>query len=283
MDAITKFIMQAQRDGVPVPPSAEAALRKSLTQFGGTLDQQTVEEFLQKFHDGLKSIIRPEAVPRHAADGTTTTVTEGATPASLGGDLARIIARFASPAEIISTLNLPFKISVATNVMQGAARLLSQNFDQDELDEFPALELTRVYDVNVPRGLRIDRVVKKVPTLVADPENDWPHRWAAAGAECGDDDWLPWDGDWQTGRGVALKSSGIWQLLGDGAGGYQDTLGNAFPPFAFNSGFDVNGVPRKECIRLGLLDAEGMTTDDDGNKIPPQRADVDWENLFAHN
>jgi len=56
-----------------------------------------------------------------------------------------------------------------------------------------------------------------------------------------------------TGKMIALKSSGIWQALGDGVGGYEDALGNPFAPFAFDSGFDVDEVPRSKCEKLGLL------------------------------
>ena len=51
---------------------------------------------------------------------------------------------------------------------------------------------------------------------------------------------------------VALKSSPIWQALGDGAGGYRDTLGNPYPPFAYNSGLDWSDVDAEECAELGL-------------------------------
>jgi tetratricopeptide (TPR) repeat protein len=53
---------------------------------------------------------------------------------------------------------------------------------------------------------------------------------------------------------IALKSSGIWLALGDGAGGHDETLGNPFPPFAVGSGFRTEGVDRKETEELGLLE-----------------------------
>ena len=52
---------------------------------------------------------------------------------------------------------------------------------------------------------------------------------------------------------IALKSSGIWQALGNGAGGYDDALGNPFPPFAVDSGFDVDETSRDQAEKLGLL------------------------------
>jgi hypothetical protein len=52
---------------------------------------------------------------------------------------------------------------------------------------------------------------------------------------------------------VALKDDPIWQALGDGDGGYDDTLGNPFAPFAFNSGYETLDVSRKESVSLGLI------------------------------
>jgi hypothetical protein len=62
---------------------------------------------------------------------------------------------------------------------------------------------------------------------------------------------VAWEGALQ-GRLIALKGSPIWQALANGAGGYQDTLGHPFPPFAFHSGMDWAAVKRARCIELGL-------------------------------
>ena len=78
------------------------------------------------------------------------------------------------------------------------------------------------------------------------PRKDWLRRWVAAGSAtlwqeaCRDDF-------------VALKSSPIWQALGEGAGGFRDTLGNPFPPFAFGSGMTWARVSRDEAEALGLV------------------------------
>ncbi len=107
----------------------------------------------------------------------------------------------------------------------------------ETLEEWPAVELTRFVGKSVPRA-------------------DWAERWNAAGESVG------WEGaakgvggfpDW---RMVALKTSPIWQALGDGAGGYRDTLGNPYPPFAFGSGLAWADVSRDEAIELGLIDPE---------------------------
>lgn len=74
---------------------------------------------------------------------------------------------------------------------------------------------------------------------------DWNVRWAAAGNAVG------WRGA-VADDFVARKDSPIWQALGDGAGGFKDTLGNPYPPFAFNSGMGWEDVDRDEAAELGL-------------------------------
>lgn len=83
------------------------------------------------------------------------------------------------------------------------------------------------------------------------PRTDWPARWRAAGEECG------WEGASREDF-VALKGSPIWQALGDGAGGFRDTLGNPFPPFAYSSTMAWEPVDRGECAALGL-DPDGAS------------------------
>ena len=81
------------------------------------------------------------------------------------------------------------------------------------------------------------------------PREDWPARWRAAGNSVG------WKGACKE-RFVALKDSPIWAALGDGAGGFTDTLGNPYPPFAYSSGMDWVAVDRDTCEKLGLLKGE---------------------------
>lgn len=80
------------------------------------------------------------------------------------------------------------------------------------------------------------------------PREDWARRWKDAGDSVG------WEGAVKS-RMIALKSSPIWAALGNGAGGYTDTLGNPYPPFAFSSGLDWVEVSAEEAAALGL-DAE---------------------------
>lgn len=77
---------------------------------------------------------------------------------------------------------------------------------------------------------------------------DWPRRWQAAGEAVG------WKGACKD-RMVALKDSPVWQALGDGAGGFRDTLGNPYPPFAFGSSYGWRDVTHREAQALGLLPA----------------------------
>jgi tetratricopeptide (TPR) repeat protein len=121
-------------------------------------------------------------------------------------------------------------VTAANNAASGAERFL---IGQTDVEEYPAWEFSKIYDREVP-------------------ETDWPNRWRAAAEAAGDSGAL---GVLEaTGRMVALKSSGIWQALGDGVGEYDDALGNPWPPFAVGSGFDVDGIPHKECVKeLELL------------------------------
>ena len=90
------------------------------------------------------------------------------------------------------------------------------------------------------------------------PRKDWAARWRAAGESVG------WQGALQN-RFIALKSSPIWAALGAGAGGFTDTLGNPYPPFAYSSGLYWADVSADECKRLGLATA---------NAAKPPRAEL---------
>lgn len=80
---------------------------------------------------------------------------------------------------------------------------------------------------------------------------DWPERWRAAGNAVG------WQGASRT-QMVALKTSPIWRALGEGTGGFRDTLGNPYPPFAFGSSYGWREVDRLEAKELGLLRGEAL-------------------------
>ena len=94
------------------------------------------------------------------------------------------------------------------------------------IDQWPAWELVRFSDCEPRR-------------------TDWDARWRAAGEA------VNWEGACRE-RMVALKTSPIWQALGDGAGGFDDALGNPFPPFAIFSHYDWEDVGADEAEALGL-------------------------------
>lgn len=117
-------------------------------------------------------------------------------------------------------------VRTRTEMAANAARINAQ--DESTVYAVPAWELLRFGTRRVPR--------------------DWPARWKAAGDAVG---WVGASRDF--GTMVALKDSPIWAALGNGAGGYRDTLGNPYPPFAFSSGMAWAGVLRRDCIRMGLI------------------------------
>ena len=123
-----------------------------------------------------------------------------------------------------------------------------------------ARRLNLIADTQRTKAAGVARLKLQTPSVLADfpadrlvryetrvAERDWGARWLNA-AEAVD-----WEGVAPGGREwVALKGSPIWQALGDGAGGYTDGTGDALPPFAFNSGMDLDDVERDECVALGL-------------------------------
>jgi hypothetical protein len=120
---------------------------------------------------------------------------------------------------------------------------------QDEAMLFvaPALELVRFSE---PKG---GDAAKR----------NWVQRWMDARAAIGSDAETGWtDPTKNGGRMIALKNHPIWQALGSGAGGYTDSLGNPWAPFAFNSGMGLIDVARAEAVDLGLI-GKTMTIEPD--------------------
>ena len=120
-------------------------------------------------------------------------------------------------------------LETQTQMAASVAQLAEQT--PDVVDMWPAWELMRLEDRDAPRP-------------------DWAARWNAAGESVG------WQGALPThigGRMVALKGSPIWAALGQGVGGFRDTLGNPYPPFAYSSGMGWEDVGRDECEALGLV------------------------------
>ena len=119
---------------------------------------------------------------------------------------------------------------------------------------WPAWELARQYTRRMPR-------------------DDWGYRWQAAGDSVGWESALTLRGI-TGGRMIALKSSPIWAALGAGAGGYTDTLGNPYPPFAYGSGLDWQEVGRDECIALGLISEDEDIAAPGSQSLSPGGKDI---------
>jgi hypothetical protein len=115
---------------------------------------------------------------------------------------------------------------VDTNRQMAASAAMLARQTPAEVEMFPAWRLERYEGRQQPR-------------------EDWAARWHGAGQA------VAWDGAMQSVM-VALKSSPIWAALGNGAGGFRDSLGNPYPPFAYSSGLNWSPVSADECRRLGL-------------------------------
>ena len=120
--------------------------------------------------------------------------------------------------------NLIIRTNLATS--RGYGQLVEQN-DPVTLDGWPAKELTRFGQRMFPRG---DPHYK----AGTDGAIGWDERWIAAAEDSGDDDAAA--AFEATGRMVALKASPIWDSLGNL---WDDSLGNNFPPFAWDSGMNT--------------------------------------------
>lgn len=227
--------------------SAELAqLNKQILRTSFTSAQTTLEGLLERYKTGVGNLINPTLEP--GVDFN---------PARLRAFIKEYLTSISyAPNEgeegSIKDLSSDGRINlvIKTNVelAQGAGKFVQGNSNEDVIDLWPAQELVRYEERDKPR--------------------DWEKRWELAAQVANDPGAVRVSSD--EGRMVALKSSGIWQALGDGAGGYLDTLGNPFPPFAFNSGMWTDDVSRKEAEELGLLE--------EGEKA--EGADFDLSSLF---
>lgn len=143
-------------------------------------------------------------------------------------------------------------IKTVNQIASAAKNFVRENLNTDTVEFYPAQEFLCVYDRDPP-------------------EIDWPLRWRAAAIAATDA--IAVKILEASDRMVALKSSAIWQKLGNGAGNYVDTLGSPFPPFTFNSGFDLNPIDRVDTEKLGLLKK--------GDKARP--AELPPSNIFIEN
>ena len=156
------------------------------------------------------------------------------------------VAEPGSIRDLFSTdrLNLILKTQEAQT--QGAAKNIWGN-EPDALEQYPAWELVRVQARELPRGL-----IRKGKGVVEVPEDAWDGdggRWEMACKDAGDAEALRIFQETQ--RMVARKDSDVWDSLGAGAGGYDDTLGNSYEPYAFNSGMGRVELSAQEFAALG--------------------------------
>lgn len=116
-------------------------------------------------------------------------------------------------------------VDVCKTMAKGIAVLKKQTPHRLEL--FPAFRFARVE----PRQ---------------EPRKDWNKRWDVAGDLCN------WSGALRRPR-IALKTSPIWQYLGQQNGQFNDATGYTFPPFAYNSGLGWREVRSKTLDKLGMV------------------------------
>lgn len=143
------------------------------------------------------------------------------------------------------------ELTITTNYRMLANEAFVKRTTEDEQRryQFPCYELVRIEPRITPRGF----IRRKGGDLDIAPGEDWPSRFVAAGGEL-----------YEKGtRMIAPKGSDVWVQLGAGAGGYRDTLGNPFAPFAFGSGYGLRELPRGECLLIGVI-----TEDDVIAKMP---------------
>lgn len=206
-----------------------------------------MEGYLNRIKSAVGSVVQPKQETRFDEEGNPLpeTVTTGYNPATAREALRRELRSLGyEPAEgtegtikdLSSDARINLVVKTNTELAQGAGKFVQGNISQDAVDLAPAWELVRYEDRKMPR--------------------DWEQRWRLAAQVAHDPQanaCLELHG-----RMCALKSSGIWEQLGEGAGGYTDTLDNPYPPFAFNSGMWVDDVFREDAEALGLLDVDSV-------------------------
>lgn len=251
----SKQLLPTSLDSAGLQQLSAAVRRQSLFSA-----QTTLTDYLQEIKDVISSVVDPKQVTRIGEDGQPLplTVTEGFNPASAREALRNKLRELGYAPEdgqegtiqdLSSSGRINLVVATNTDLAHGAGAFIQQNSNEDVVDLWPALELVRFEDRDEPR--------------------DWPMRWRIAAQVAGDA--LAAAALELHGKMAALKSSGIWQALGDGAGGFLDTLGNPYPPFAFRSGMWTEEKDRDEAIELGLIQ--------EGESAAP--AAFDFSSLFS--
>ncbi len=206
--------------------------------------------WLPAINEALRKILQ-EQVTGKIGDGRARAKLRDAIVAA-GYHPERAHVEIDSPDDLLSYERLNLVLKTNQDIALGFGRMVQSN-DVDTIDDWPAWELVRVEDRDHPRG---------DSTYPAGSPGGigWEDRWAAAARAAGDDDALRVFNE--TGRMVALIDSEIWDHLGND---WADSLGNAFAPFAWGSGMDVEEVDRSQAESLGLIHP--------GDKVQPQSVD----------
>ena len=235
---------------------------KDESMFGARI---TMKSYLDALKKRLVEVVGGTLTPQQAEARLKETLRDlGYSPEKGFGDGAVPAARPGDIRDLSSSRRI--QLIIDTNVKR--ARSMGQVAASQNpvvLMAIPAWKLTRTGARKKPRG-------------------DWKRRWAAAGAACG------WEGAAKNVM-AALKTSPIWQKLADGEGGFTDTIGSPFPPFAFGSGMAWVGVGRSEWKRLCASEGipDGLDEVDDearslgagggGEPSRPQTVDITLPDL----
>jgi hypothetical protein len=250
---LSKKIMPTSLDSTGIRQLDAALRRQSMTS-----SQTLLDYLLEAYRTVITSQLGPgQELRRDELSDEDRMVTVGYNPATARAAIRQLLQEqgYLPPEgtagtikDLSSDARINLVIQTNTQLAQGAGAFIQQN-DEDVIDSWPALELVRYEDRERPR--------------------DWEQRWKIACEVANDPKAMGAFG--RSGRMVALKDSEVWQALGDGEGGYTDTLGNPYPPFAFNSGMWTDDVSYNEAVELGLLNK--------GDK--PKGADFNFASLFS--
>lgn len=245
---LSKGLMPTSLDTVGLR-ALDAGIRRQAVFSARTL----MTDYLAKIKEVTTSVINPSQETRIDPDtGESRQVTVGFNPATARQELRDKLAALGyAPSDdeagtikdLASTERINLVVKTNVELAQGAGNYIAGH-DDDVLDAWPAQELYRQEGRDQPRNWDGTNP-KGDKTLTG-----FGSRWMFAAQASGDPDAARMLET--TGRMIALKSSGIWQALGD----FEDGLGNPYPPFAFNSGMWVRDVPRKTAESLGLIDPD---------------------------
>lgn len=238
---LAKTPMPTHMDSAAIRASVAAEVRRR-SIFSATV---TREKYLLRLREALARVASGEwneARAREVLQRELDVLGYDAEAGGFPGDLGLVQpAERGSLQDLASRARLKLQLETNTRMARSNAQAKAGSSPY-ALREYPAWSLERIYGRRVPR--------------------DWAFRWQAAGDSVG------WEGAAKGAPGltgeprmIALKDSPIWQAIAAGAGGFDDTLGNAFPPFAFGSGMGWREVPKAEVAELGLGPAAVPDTD----------------------